>query len=63
MLVAEGHRVGGTLVKRYVAESRRQRQEVFVPLIYRPGDLGGVDFFEVSRSRAAGARRGCSSCG
>jgi len=47
MLVAEGHTVGGTLVKRYVAEWRRRRQEVFVPLVYRPGDLAEVDFFEV----------------
>jgi transposase len=47
MLVAESHGVGGTLAKRYVAEWQRQRQEVFVPLVYRPGDLGGLDFFEV----------------
>jgi hypothetical protein len=30
-----------------VAEWRRQRREVFVPLTYRPGDLAEVDFFEV----------------
>jgi transposase len=47
MLVDEGHAVGATLVKAYVAEWRRQRQEVFVPLVYVPGDLGEVDFFEV----------------
>jgi transposase len=47
MLVAEGHRVGVTLVKEAVAEWRRERREVFVPLVYRPGDLAEVDFFEV----------------
>ncbi len=47
MVRAEGHVVGLTLVKRYVREWRRQRAEVFVPLVYRPGDLGEVDFFEV----------------
>ena len=47
LLVAEGHRVGVTLVKEAVAERKRQRREVFVPLTYRPGDLAEVDFFEV----------------
>ena len=47
LLVAEGHRVGVTLVKAAMAEWRRQRREVFVPLTYRPGDLAEVDFFEV----------------
>ena len=47
LLVAEGHRVGITLVKEAVAEWKRQRREVFVPLTYRPGDLAEVDFFEV----------------
>jgi transposase len=56
MVVAEGHRVGATLVKEYVAEWKRQRQEVFVPLVYRPGDLGEVDFFEVLVD-VAGRRR------
>ena len=45
--VAEGHRVGVTVVKDAVAEWKRQRREVFVPLTYRPGDLAEVDFFEV----------------
>ena len=56
MLVAEGHHVGVTLVKDAVAEWRRQRREVFVPLTYRPGDLAEVDFFEVLVD-LAGARR------
>jgi hypothetical protein len=34
-------------VKAAVAEWKRQRREVFVPLTYRPGDLAEVDFFEV----------------
>lgn len=47
MLRAEGHAVGITLVRQAVAEWKRQRREVFVPLTYRPGDLAEVDFFEV----------------
>lgn len=43
LLVAEGHRVGVTLIKAAVAEWKRQRREVFVPLTYRPGDLAEVD--------------------
>jgi transposase len=51
LLVAEGLRVGVTVVKDAVAEWKRQRREVFVPLTYRPGDL-------MSMGRAA--RRGSS---
>jgi len=47
LLVAEGARVGRDVVKEAVAEWKRQRREVFVPLTYRPGDLAEVDFFEV----------------
>jgi transposase len=47
LLVGEGHHVGVALVKEAVAEWKRQRREVFVPLTYRPGDLAEVDFFEV----------------
>jgi transposase len=56
LLVEEGHPVGITLVKTAVAEWRRQRREVFVPLTYRPGDLAEVDFFEVLVD-VAGVRR------
>src|SRR5262249_30400276 len=56
LLVGEGHRVGVTLVKEAVAEWKRQRREVYVPLTYRPGDLTEVDFFEVLVD-VAGARR------
>jgi transposase len=47
MLQAEGQAVGVTLVRQAVAEWKRQRREVFVPLTYRPADLAEVDFFEV----------------
>jgi transposase len=47
MLRAEGIKIGRTTVKEFVREWRRKRAEVFVPLLYRPGDLGLVDFFEV----------------
>lgn len=56
LLRAEGHRVGVTAVKEAVAEWRRQRREVFVPLTYRAGDLAEVDFFEVLVD-VAGERR------
>jgi transposase len=47
MLRAEGFDVGMTTVKEAVAEWKRKRREVFVPLIYPAGDLAEVDFFEV----------------
>jgi transposase len=47
LLVAAGYQVGVTLVRAAVAEWKRQRREVYVPLTYRPGDLADVDFFEV----------------
>ena len=47
LLIAEGLAVGVTVVKEAVAEWKRARREVFVPLTYRPGDLAEVDFFEV----------------
>jgi transposase len=56
MLVGEGHDVGVTLVKEAVAEWKRQRREVFVPLVYHPGELAEVDFFEVLVD-VAGLRR------
>lgn len=46
LLVGEGHAVGVTLVKAAVAEWKRERREVFVPLVYPPGELAQVDFFE-----------------
>jgi transposase len=47
LLLGEGLTVGVTLVRQYLAEWKRQRREVFVPLVYHPGDLAEVDFFEV----------------
>lgn len=47
MLRGEGLDVGATLIKELVHEWRRQRQEVFVPPTYRPGEFAEVDFFEV----------------
>lgn len=47
MLSAEGVEVGYTFVKDVVREYRRERREVFVPLVYRPGEVAEVDFFEV----------------
>jgi len=37
-LRAEGHQVGRTLVGDYWRERRRQRAEVYVPLVNRPGE-------------------------
>lgn len=47
MLSSEGFDVGYTVVKDIVREWKRQRKEVFVPLVYKPGDSAQVDFFEV----------------
>lgn len=43
-----GHAVGTTTVKTYMAERRRKQAEVYVPLVYRLGELAEVDFFEVT---------------
>ncbi len=47
-LLEQGHVVGATTVKTYMAERRRKAAEVFVPLVYRLGELAEVDFFEVT---------------
>src|SRR5260370_19943247 len=47
MVRAEGFTIGVTMVKEAVAEWKRKRREVFVPLVYPAGDLAEVDFFEV----------------
>lgn len=56
LLVDEGVAVSARVVRRAVQEWKRRRQEVFVPLVYKPGDLGEVDFFEVLVD-VAGARQ------
>ena len=55
-LRAEGYQVGSTTVRAYLAEQLRARQEVYVPLVWRPGDAAQVDFFEVT-VEVAGERR------
>ena len=44
----EGYEVGSTTVRTYLREKRRQAAEVYIPLVYRPGDVAQVDFFEVT---------------
>ena len=44
----EGYDVGTTTVRMYLREKRRQAAEVYIPLVYRPGDVAQVDFFEVT---------------
>lgn len=47
-LRAEQFQVGLTTVRVWLAERRRVKQEVFVPLEHYPGDEAQVDFFEVT---------------
>ncbi len=56
-LTAEGYEVGLTLGRELVAEHRRQRQEVFAPLTYHPGDLCEVDFLELQVDLPVGRRK------
>jgi len=44
----QGVEVGVTTVRAYLREKRRQDAEVYIPLIYRPGEVAQVDFFEVT---------------
>lgn len=44
----EGYRVGVTTVRSWLREWRRQRAEVYIPLVHRPGEEAQVDFFEVT---------------
>ena len=47
-LVEEKYRVGITTVREYLREKKRKNMEVYIPLIYRPGDCAQVDYFEVT---------------
>lgn len=47
-LVDEGFEVGVTTVRSWWREWRRQRAEVYIPLVHRPGEEAQVDFFEVT---------------
>ncbi len=40
LLAAESYLVSDRVVREMVAEWKRRREEVFVPLVYKPGDLG-----------------------
>jgi transposase len=42
------YHVGITTIRDYLREKRRRSAEVYIPLIYRPGDEGQCDFFEVT---------------
>jgi transposase len=52
----EGYEVGTTTVRTYLRDKRRQSEEVYIPLVYRPGDVAQVDFFDVTVDEQ-GARR------
>jgi transposase len=47
-LLEEKFAVGITSVRSYLREKNRQRAEVFIPLLYQPGEVAQVDFFEVT---------------
>jgi transposase len=47
LLHEAGHAASGRTVRRLVAEFRSAEREVTVPLVYAPGELAQVDFFEV----------------
>ncbi len=46
-LLSEGYEVGVTTVRAIFREWKRERREVYVPLVHRAGDEAQVDFFEV----------------
>ena len=56
-LVEEGYQVGITTVRDYLREKRRKSQEVFIPLIHRPGEEAQVDFFEATVEEAGEMRK------
>jgi len=47
-LIEEGYKVGGSTVREYLREKRRQTAEVYIPLVHRAGDEAQVDFFQVT---------------
>jgi transposase len=47
-LLEEGYEVGERTVRGYMAERRRRKAEVYIPLVHRPGEEAQVDFFEVT---------------
>src|SRR5438045_3713619 len=57
LLLTESCVVSDRVVREMVAEWKRRREEVFVPLVYKPGDAGEVDFVEVLVCVAGGRRK------
>lgn len=53
----EGFQVGLTTVREYLAEKKRQKQEVFIPLIHYPGEEAQIDFFEVTVEIKGGRKK------
>lgn len=49
--------VGITTVRDYLREKHRQSAEVFIPLVYHPGEEGQFDFFEVTVEEKGQLRR------
>jgi transposase len=47
-LLREGFSVGITTVRDYLAELKRVKREVFIPLVHLPGQVAQIDFFEVT---------------
>ncbi len=47
-LLEEGYQVGLTSVYEYLGERRRREKEVYIPLVYRAGEMAEVDFFDVA---------------
>src|SRR5215210_37715 len=58
-LMEEGYKVGITTVRDYLREKRRQKAEVFIPLVHRPGEEAQVDFFEVTVEEDGQRRKAC----
>ncbi len=56
-LVEEGYEVGVTTVRGYLREKKRQRAEVYIPLVHRPGEEGQIDFFDVTVEEGGEFRR------
>ena len=56
-LLARGHQVGDSTVRRILREKARRQAEVFIPLVHRPGDEAQVDFFEVTVDQGGERRK------
>ncbi len=47
-LLEDGYQAAERTVRAYLAEKRREKAEVYIPLVHRPGEEAQVDFFEVT---------------